>query len=58
MAGWRATSATPCIFVFADLEHRRLLVDWAELASASLGMFRADSARYAGDLDFARLVAG
>ncbi|WP_370881923.1 helix-turn-helix transcriptional regulator [Labrys wisconsinensis] len=43
--------------VFADPEHRRLLVDWAELASASLGMFRADSARYAGDPDFARLVA-
>jgi transcriptional regulator with XRE-family HTH domain len=43
--------------VFADPDHRRLLVDWEAVARASLAMFRADCARYAGDLDFERLVA-
>jgi transcriptional regulator with XRE-family HTH domain len=43
--------------VFANAAHRRLLVDWEELAPASLAMFRADSARYAGDPDFERLIA-
>lgn len=43
--------------VFADERHRRLLVDWDDLASVSLAMFRADSARYAGDPDFERLIA-
>jgi transcriptional regulator with XRE-family HTH domain len=43
--------------VFADPEHRRLLVDWDVLAPAVLAMFRADSARYAGDPDFERLIA-
>jgi hypothetical protein len=43
--------------VFADPEHRRLLVDWEPVARASLAMFRADSARYASDPDFERLVA-
>ncbi len=43
--------------VFADPDHRRLLVDWEALARASLAMFRADCARYAGDPDFERLVA-
>jgi len=42
--------------VFADPAHRRLLVDWEAVARASLAMFRADSARYAGDPDFARLI--
>lgn len=43
--------------VFADAQHRRLLADWDQLAPAVLAMFRADCARYAGDLDFERLVA-
>ena len=43
--------------LFADPAHRRLLVDWEELAPRSLAMFRADCARYAGDPDFARLIA-
>ncbi|NQE49545.1 helix-turn-helix transcriptional regulator [Herbaspirillum rubrisubalbicans] len=43
--------------VFANKRHRRLLVDWETLAPASLAMFRADSARYAGDPDFQRLIA-
>ncbi len=42
--------------VFADADHRRLLVDWDAVARASLAMFRADGARYAGDPDFDRLV--
>ncbi len=42
--------------LFADPAHRRLLVDWEEMARASLAMFRADWARYAGDPDFERLV--
>jgi transcriptional regulator with XRE-family HTH domain len=43
--------------LFADSDHRRLIVDWDELAPATLAMFRADSARHAGDADFERLVA-
>jgi len=43
--------------VFADEAHRRLLVDWVELAQAVLAMFRADSARHAGAPDFERLIA-
>ena len=43
--------------VFADKAHRRLLVDWDELAPTVLAMFRADSARYAGDPEFKRLIA-
>jgi len=43
--------------LFANAAHRRLLVDWDELAPRSLAMFRADSARYAGDPDFGRLIA-
>jgi transcriptional regulator with XRE-family HTH domain len=42
--------------VFANKAHRRLLIDWDELAPTSLAMFRADSARYAGDADFERLI--
>jgi MmyB-like transcription regulator ligand binding domain len=33
-----------------------LLVDWEAVARASLAMFRADCARYAGDPDFERLI--
>jgi transcriptional regulator with XRE-family HTH domain len=43
--------------VFADKAHRKLLVDWRDVAETSLAMFRADSARYAGDPDFERLIA-
>ena len=42
--------------VFTDPAHRRLLVDWESVAATSLAMFRADSARYAGDPDFERLI--
>ncbi len=42
--------------VFADPLHRRLLVDWEELAPIWLAMFRADSARHAGDPEFERLI--
>ncbi|AYG60326.1 helix-turn-helix transcriptional regulator [Rhizobium jaguaris] len=43
--------------VFTDPAHRKLLVDWEIVAANSLAMFRADSARYAGDPDFERLIA-
>lgn len=43
--------------VFADPLHRRLLVDWEELAPIWLALFRADSARHAGDPEFERLIA-
>ncbi|WP_429295728.1 helix-turn-helix transcriptional regulator [Paraburkholderia atlantica] len=43
--------------VFANARHRRLLVDWEEVARASLAMFRNDSARYVGDPDFERLIS-
>ena len=42
--------------VFANARYRRLLVDWEEVARVSLAMFRADSARYAGNAEFERLV--
>ena len=43
--------------VFVDPDHRRLLVDWEAVARASLAMFRADCARYAGNSEFERLTA-
>lgn len=43
--------------IFANPAHRVLLTDWDALAPTSLAMFRADSARYAGDADFERLIA-
>ena len=43
--------------MFANEAHRQLLADWDDLAPLSLAMFRADSARYAGDPDFERLIA-
>jgi hypothetical protein len=43
--------------VFANKAHRKLLVDWHGVASTSLAMFRADSAQYAGDPDFERLIS-
>jgi transcriptional regulator with XRE-family HTH domain len=42
--------------VFANTAHRKLLVDWEDVASTTLAMFRADSARYAGDAEFERLI--
>ncbi|MCW5620570.1 MAG: helix-turn-helix domain-containing protein [Burkholderiales bacterium] len=43
--------------LFADESYRRLLVDWDDHAPLALATFRADSARYAGDPDFERLIA-
>ncbi|WP_186094708.1 helix-turn-helix transcriptional regulator [Burkholderia gladioli] len=43
--------------IFANEQHRRLLVDWEVLARAALAMFRLDSARYVGDPDFQRLIS-
>lgn len=43
--------------MFANPSHRARLADWEDLAPVSLAMFRADSARYAGDPDFERLIA-
>ncbi|ALK34123.1 helix-turn-helix transcriptional regulator [Burkholderia plantarii] len=43
--------------VFANEQHRRLLVDWEILARAAVAMFRLDSARYVGDPDFRRLIS-
>ncbi|TIT03878.1 helix-turn-helix transcriptional regulator [Mesorhizobium sp.] len=43
--------------VFTNPHHRRLLVDWEELARAVIASFRAESAKYVGDPDFERLIA-
>ena len=43
--------------LFTDPAHRRLLVDWEDLARVALGRFRAESPRYIGDPDFERLIA-
>jgi transcriptional regulator with XRE-family HTH domain len=43
--------------VFTNPRHRRLLVDWEELARIVLAQFRAESAKYIGDPDFDRLAA-
>jgi hypothetical protein len=43
--------------VFTSPSHRRLLVDWEELARSVLASFRAESAKYVGDPDFERLIA-
>jgi hypothetical protein len=42
--------------VFADPDHRRLLVDWHAVAKNAIAMFRADYARHIGEPDFERLV--
>lgn len=42
--------------VFTNKAHRKLLIDWEDVSSAAVAMFRADSARYAGDPDFERLI--
>jgi len=43
--------------LFTDQHHRRLLIDWEDLARMALGRFRAESAKYIGDPDFERLIA-
>ena len=43
--------------VFADPDHRRLLVDWEAVAKSAIATFRSDFARYAGDAGFERLMA-
>jgi hypothetical protein len=46
-----------CIYMlFANSDHRRLLIDWNDLAPVALGMFRAENAGHSGDRDYARLV--
>lgn len=42
--------------LFNNPAHRKLLVDWEEMAPTVLGMFRAESAHYAGDPNYDRLV--
>jgi transcriptional regulator with XRE-family HTH domain len=42
--------------LFVDPDHRRLLVDWQDLAPVALGMFRAENAEHAGDPEYDRLV--
>jgi transcriptional regulator with XRE-family HTH domain len=42
--------------LFGNPDHRRLLVDWLDLAPIALGMFRAENAGCAGDPDYERLV--
>ena len=42
--------------VFANPDHRRKVVDWEIMAPIALVNFRADSVRFAGDLDFERLI--
>jgi len=43
--------------LFTDPDHRRLLVDWEDLARIALGLFRSESAKYIGEPDFERLTA-
>jgi transcriptional regulator with XRE-family HTH domain len=43
--------------IFTDARHRKLLIEWESIARISLGLFRADSAKYVGDPDFERLIA-
>ncbi|TIR90600.1 MAG: transcriptional regulator, partial [Mesorhizobium sp.] len=42
--------------VFTSPHHRRLLVDWEALARVVLASFRAESAKYVGDPDFALMM--
>ena len=42
--------------LFDNPEHRRLLVDWQDLAPIALAMFRAENAGHAGDPEYERLV--
>ncbi len=42
--------------LFIDQAHRKLLLDWNELAPAVLSMFRADCVLHTGDPEFERLI--
>src|SRR5260370_42363740 len=42
--------------LFGNGDYRKLLLDWEEVARASLAFFRVDSAKYSGDPDFVRLI--
>jgi transcriptional regulator with XRE-family HTH domain len=42
--------------LFVDPDHRRLLVDWQDLAPVALAMFRAENAGHAEDPEYGRLV--
>jgi transcriptional regulator with XRE-family HTH domain len=42
--------------LFANPDHRRLLIDWEDLAPVALGMFRAENAGRAADPEYDRLV--
>jgi transcriptional regulator with XRE-family HTH domain len=42
--------------LFGNPDHRRLLVDWHDLAPIALRMFRAENAAHAGDPEYDRLV--
>lgn len=42
--------------MFTNDDHRKLLLDWDDLAPLSLAMFRASSAQNVGDPDFERLI--
>jgi transcriptional regulator with XRE-family HTH domain len=44
--------------IFGNPEHRRLLLDWHDLAKIAVGMFRAENAANAGDPEYRRLVDG
>jgi transcriptional regulator with XRE-family HTH domain len=43
--------------LFSDPAHRRLYVDWENVARGALATFRADCAPYIGDPDFESMVA-
>lgn len=43
--------------LFSDPAHRRLFIDWENVARGALATFRAESAPYIGDPDFEELVA-
>jgi transcriptional regulator with XRE-family HTH domain len=42
--------------LFVDPDHRRMLVDWQDLAPIALGMFRAENAEYAGNPEYDRII--
>jgi len=42
--------------LFADPDHRRMLVDWQDLAPIALGMFRAENAGHAGNPEYDRII--
>jgi len=54
---WEGDARNMMRLMFADASYRGLLADWDDVAPMTLAMFRADSARHAGDPDFERLIA-